>query len=121
MDQGGEDFGGGEGSDQDEELLFAKKNTVRDKLTHLYSIFTGDIDTLTNSLMYVNDDSTMKVVNAVIMHFRNAKEYIYKALSNHPEKLEYDELYRQYITMRKVYDAGIGMLNEHFKTKGGKT
>ena len=104
----------------DDEFLFAKKNDIRDNLAHLYSILNGDIETLTSSLNNLNDMASLKVTNEVLNLFRNSKTNIYNTLTKDIENLEYDELLRRYITLKRVYDIGIRMLEEHFKESGKK-
>ena len=99
----------------DEDLLFAKKNTIRDNMAQLYSIINGNIDSLTSSLNNLNDMGSLKVTNAVLTHLRNSKTYLYKTLTEDVATLEYDELLQRYITIKRVYDICIRMLETHFK------
>ena len=54
------------------------------------------------------------VFNAVLNHLRNAKDYIYKTLTVNLTTLEYDELLQRYITLKRVYDICIQMLEKQF-------
>ena len=101
----------------EDSLLFAKKNTIRDNMAYLYSIVTGDIDNLTSSLSAINDTPSLTVMNSVLMHLRNAKTYIIKTLTEDIDGLEYDELLRRYVTMKRLYDIAIHMLEIHFGDK----
>lgn len=101
-------------ADKSDNLLFAKKNTIRDNLAQLYTIISGDIEIIVNSLTNVNDEKTVDVMNTVINHLRNCKSYIYKTLTKELESLEYDELLQRYITLKRVYDICIRMMETHF-------
>lgn len=118
-----DDSGSGEsGVDDsvDPNLAFAEKNRIRDNLVQLYAICTGDIETIVNSLSHVDDPMTIQVLNAVLNHLRNCKDYTYKTLTQNLTTLEYDELLQRYITLKRVYDICGEMLKEHFKSDGKK-
>lgn len=97
-----------------EDLLFTKKNRIRDNLVQLYTIITGDIEIIVNSLTNINDDKTVHVMNNVLNHLRNCKNYIYKTLTQNITSIEYDELLRRYITLKRIYDICIEMMEKHF-------
>lgn len=94
---------------------FARKNPIRDNLAQLYSIVSGDIELLTSSLNSMNDLPSIKVTNAVLRHLRNSKNYIYKTLTDDAADLDYEELLKRYITLKRVYDVCVKMLEIHFK------
>lgn len=102
------------------ELAFAEKNRIRDNLVQLYAICSGDIETIVNSLNHVDNPITIQVLNAVLNHLRNCKDYTYKTLTQNLANLEYDELLQRYITLKRVYDICGEMLKEHFKSDGKK-
>ena len=116
VDENGED--GGEGEEAADPLLFAHKNRIRDNLIQLYSIFNGDIETLTASMNSIDHRPTITVVSAIINHMTNAKDYIYKTLTTDLTTLEYDELLQRYITLKRLYDICIEMLQKHFESCG---
>ena len=103
-----------EGS-QNDDLVFTKKNRIRDNLVQLYTIISGDIEIIVNSLTNVNDLKTAQVMNSVINHLRNCKSYIYKTLTQNLMSLDYDELLQRYITLKRVYDICIEMMEKHFE------
>jgi len=123
-----EDPGAGEEDDNPDggnntdnvDLLFTQKNRVRDNLIQLYTIISGDIEILVNSLTNINDQNTINILNVVLNHLRNCKDYIYKTLTQNLTSLEYDELLQRYITLKRVYDICIEMLERHFKNDKGK-
>ena len=98
-----------------EDLLFTKKNRIRDNLIQLYTIVSGNIEIIVNSLTNINDMDTINVMNTVLSHLRNCKDYIYKTLTQNLTSLEYDELLQRYITLKRVYDICIEMMEKHFK------
>lgn len=102
----------------DPNLAFAQKNRIRDNLVQLYAICSGDIETIVNSLTFVDNTATIQVLNAVLNHLRNCKDYTYKTLTQNLANMEYDELLQRYITLKRVYDICGEMLKEHFKTNG---
>lgn len=101
--------------DNSNDPIFTKKNTVRDNLAQLYTIVCGNIDMLTTSLGNLNDLPSIKVANAVLGHLRNCKNYIYKTLTVNIAEMEYEELLKRYITLKRVYDVCLKMLEIHFK------
>ena len=103
-----------EDTSPNEDLLFTKKNRIRDNLVQLYTIVSGDIEIIVNSLTNINDMKTIQVMNAVLNHLRNCKSYIYKTLTQNLTSLEYDELLQRYITLKRVYDICIEMMEKHF-------
>ena len=104
---------GGE-TQSEEDLLFAKKNRIRDNLIQLYTIISGDIEVLVNSITNINDRTTIQVVNNVLGHLRNSKKFLYTTLTQNLTELEYDELLQRYVTIRRVYDICIEMLKRYF-------
>lgn len=98
-----------------EDLLFTKKNRIRDNMVQLYTIISGNIEIIVNSLTNINDDKTVHVMNNVLNHLRNCKNYIYKTLTQNLTSIEYDELLRRYITLKRIYDICIEMMEKHFK------
>lgn len=117
--EGGEDPTTDDQSPNDD-LVFTKKNRIRDNLVQLYTIITGDIDIVVNSLTNINDSNTIQVMNSVINHLRNCKSYIYKTLTEELMSLEYDELLQRYLTLKRVYDICIEMMEQHFKKEDKK-
>lgn len=99
----------------EEDPLFAKKNPIRDNLAQLYTIVSGDIEIISTSLNNMNDLPSIKVANAVLRHLRNCKTYIYKTLTEDAPDIEYDELLRRYITLKRIYEVCVKMLEVHFK------
>lgn len=102
-----------EEEDPDIDLAFTSKNRVRDNLAQLYTIIAGDIEIIVNSLTDINDSSTINVMNSVLNHLRNSKDYIYKTLTKELKNLSYDELLQRYITLKRVYDMCIMMMEKH--------
>lgn len=100
---------------QNDDLVFTKKNRIRDNLVQLYTIISGDIEIIVNSLTNINDLKTVQVMNSVINHLRNCKNYIYKTLTQNLTSLDYDELLQRYITLKRVYDICIQMMEKHFE------
>ena len=98
-----------------EDLIFTSKNRIRDNLVQLYSIVTGNIEVIVNSLTSINDTNTIQVMNAVLNHLRNCKDYTYKTLTQNLNTLSYDELLQRYITLKRVYDICAQMMEKHFK------
>ena len=108
------------GENQSDELLFAKKNTVRDNLISLYEIIAGNVDTITETLSDIEDASVLKVTNAVLLHLRHCKDILYKTITVDITKLEYDELLRRYITIKRTYEICIKMLETEVNGKFDK-
>ena len=104
-----------DGSSSSDDFIFTKKNRIRDNLVQLYTIISGDIEIIVNSLTNINDLKTTQVINSVLNHLRNCKNYIYKTLTQNLASLEYDELLQRYITLKRVYDICIEMMEKHFQ------
>lgn len=98
-----------------EDLVFTSKNRIRDNLVQLYSIVTGNIEVIVNSLTNINDSKTIQVMNVVLNHLRNCKDYIYKTLTQNLNTLSYDELLQRYITLKRVYDICAQIMEKHFE------
>ena len=119
------DTGDGESEMDDEssgdpDLVFTKKNRIRDNLVQLYTIIAGDIEIIVNSLTGVNDDKIINTMNIVLSHLRNCKRYIYDTLTKDLKSLDYDELLQRYITLKRVYDICIQMMQTQFNTQDKK-
>ena len=107
-------------SSGDPDLVFTKKNRIRDNLTQLYTIISGNIEIIANSLTGINDDKIIDTMNIVLSHLRNCKRYIYKTLTKDLKSLDYDELLQRYITLKRVYDICIQMMQTQFDKKDKK-
>ena len=103
-----------EESEGDPDLVFTKKNRIRDNLAQLYTIISGNIEIISNSLTTINDSSTVDTMNIVLSHLRNCKKYAYTTLTKDLKTLDYDELLQRYITLKRVYDICIEMMEKHF-------
>lgn len=103
-----------------DDLVFTKKNKIRDNLVQLYTIISGNIESIEASIISINEASTIEVLNMVISNLRNCKTYIYNTLTKELKTLEYDELLRRYIVMKRVYDISIEMMESHFKKANKK-
>ena len=111
---GGQDFQDNSADTSNKDLLFAKKNVIRDNLVQLYTVVSGDIEIVVNSLTNINDMNTINVMNAVLNNLRNCKDYIYKTLTQNLTSLDYDELLQRYITLKRVYDICVEMMDKYF-------
>lgn len=123
VDPNNEDNGMGDNGLDDEsnpDLAFEDKNRIRDNLITLYTVICGDIETITNSLTAVDNSQTIQVLNTVLNHLRNTKEYIYKTLTQNITALDYDELLQRYVTLKRVYDVCGEMIKHYFKNNGKK-
>lgn len=98
-----------------DDLVFTKKNKIRDNIVQLYTIISGNIESIEASIININEAKTIEVLNMVISNLRNCKTYIYNTLTKELKTLEYDELLRRYITIKRVYDISIEMMEAHFK------
>lgn len=98
-----------------DDLIFTKKNKIRDNIVQLYTIISGNIESIEASIININEAKTIEVLNMVISNLRNCKTYIYNTLTKELKTLEYDELLRRYITIKRVYDISIEMMEAHFK------
>lgn len=121
LDPNNADNGMGDNGLEDEsnpDLAFEDKNRVRDNLITLYTVICGDIETITNSLTFVDNAQTIQVLNTVLNHLRNTKDYIYKTLTQNLTGLDYDELLQRYVTLKRVYDVCGEMIKHYFKNNG---
>ena len=115
-----DDTSADDNSSGDPDLVFTKKNRIRDNLTQLYTIISGNIEILANSLTGINDENLISTLNNVLSHLRNCKRYIYVTLTKDLKSLDYDELLQRYITLKRVYDICIQMMQTQFDKKDKK-
>lgn len=94
--------------------VYSDKNTLKDNIIYFTNILRTDIDELTNVLGGLNDLESIQVVNSVITNMRNCKDVLHKTLTNDMETSSYEELMRKYITVKRIYDISIEMLDKHF-------
>lgn len=101
-------------SDESPAPPFANKSKIRDHMVHLYNLLGSNIETLTKSMSSIEDYETVRTINAILSNMRNAKDYLYKTLTEDLKTTEYSELLRKYITLKRVYEISIKMLEVHF-------
>lgn len=94
--------------------VYSDKNTLKDNIIYFTNTLRTDIDELTNVLGGLNDLESIQVVNSVITNMRNCKDVLHKTLTNDMETSSYEELMRKYITVKRIYDISIEMLDKHF-------
>lgn len=94
--------------------VYSDKNTLKDNIIYFTNTLRTDIDELTNVLGGLNDLQSIQVVNSVITNMRNCKDVLHKTLTNDMETSSYEELMRKYITVKRIYDISIEMLDKHF-------
>lgn len=93
-------------------LPYLDKSLIRDNLIQLYTIITADIRILQDLTKTNNGINSIKVILLVENHFQYCKSFLYKTITKDITKLEYQELLRIYITIKKIYDACAEMLKE---------
>lgn len=101
-----------EGVQSTSNLPYLDKSLIRDNLIQLYTIITADIRILQDITKTNNSISSIKVITIVENHFQYCKSFLYKTITKDITKLEYQELLRIYITIKKIYDACAEMLKE---------
>ena len=93
---------------------FIQKNTIRDNMVQLYNIIGGDTEIIVNNLTNINDSEVIKVLNIVLNHLRNSKDYLFKTLTQNFNNSTYEDLLQKYITIKRVYDICGEMLKRAF-------
>ncbi|MCM1214005.1 MAG: hypothetical protein NC548_05745 [Lachnospiraceae bacterium] len=96
------------------ESAYSDKNTLRDNAVYFSNVLRTDIDELTNALGELNSLDSIQVVNSVMTNLRNCKDILHKMLTEEMESASYEELMRKYITVKRIYDISIEMLDKHF-------
>ena len=91
-----------------------KKNKLRDNMILFYNILINNIDLLSDALGNLNDQRSIEVCNAILENLRSAKEFLFDEIENGLSKHPYEEILRRYISLRRVYDVCIEMLDKHF-------
>lgn len=109
--EGEEDPGVDSGSN--EPKIF-KKNYLRDNMVAFYNVLVNNIDLLSESIGNLNEQQSIDITNKVIDNIREIKRLLMNAISNDLSNNEYEEVLRKYITLRRVYDISIEMLDKHF-------
>lgn len=97
-----------------ESAPYEDKNKLRDNFINIYKIITGDIDIITSSINYIDDKNSIKTISSVITNLRDLKEIIYNILMKDIEKTEYVELLRKYITIKRIYDINVSIMEKYF-------
>ncbi len=96
------------------ESVYSDKNTLKENIIYFLNTLRSDLDELTNSLGNLNDLDSIQVVNSVMTSLRNCKDILHKVLTDEMESSSYEELMRKYITIKRIYDISIEMLDKHF-------
>lgn len=91
-----------------------KKNKLRDNMILFYNILVNNIDLVSDALGNLNDARSIEVCNAILENLRSAKEFLFDEIENGLSKHPYEEILRRYISLRRVYDVSIEMLDKHF-------
>lgn len=94
--------------------VYSDKNTLKDNIVYFANTLRTDIDELTNTLGGLNSLDSIQVVNSVITNMRNCKDVLHKTLTEDMDSGSYEELMRRYITVKRIYDISIEMLDKHF-------
>lgn len=93
-------------------LPYLDKSIIRDNLIQLYTIITGDLKILQDLTKINNSINSIKVITMVESHFEHCRSFLYKTITKDITNLEYQELLKIYVTIKKIYDACAEMLKE---------
>jgi len=108
----GEDENNTEEDVSTDTLPYLDKSIIRDNLIQLYTIITGDLKILQDLTKINNSINSIKVITMVESHFEHCRSFLYKTITKDITKLEYQELLKIYVTIKKIYDACAEMLKE---------
>lgn len=94
--------------------VFSDKNTLRDNMIYFFNILRSNIDSLSDGLSTLDDMDSIRVVNSVIKNLRNCKNLLYKMLTENLDEASYEAIMTKYVTLKRIYDISIEMLDKHF-------
>lgn len=104
-------------SDMDEpkeQATYMDKNVLRDNMICFYNILGSNIDSLSNVNSDINDPVSIQVLNKVIDNLTMTQAKLYDVITKDLEKETYPKLALEYISLKRIYDLTIEMLEKHF-------
>lgn len=99
---------------EDDTSVFSDKNSLKENMVYFFNIIRYTIKSLEDSLSSTDNQETIRVINSVIQNLYNAKNVLYKILTEQMESTSYEILTSKYITIKRIYDISCDMLEEHF-------
>ena len=108
-----DNFGGGD-DQSSEPSIFSDKNTLKENMIYFFNIIKSTISSLEDALNATDDQTTIRVINAVIHNMYGCKDILFKILTEQMASSPYETLVAKYITIKRIYDISCDMLEEHF-------
>lgn len=91
-----------------------QKNKLRDNMILFYNILCNNINLISDAIGNINEAKSIDVCNRVLENLREVKSHLYRDISDKLKGSSYEDLLRDYIALRRVYDISVEMLDKHF-------
>lgn len=98
-------------------LPFYDKNKLRDNMVLLHDMLDANIKIISNLLSHINDNDSTKICEIVSRNLMYSKEVLYKILTKDMNSKSYEELLKDYLTIKRIYDINYEILYKHFDNK----
>lgn len=124
-DLGSDDDSGGMGDNDDSfgddnaESVpdYYDKDKLKENMIYFYNIIMSNIKSITELQGRSNDAGGIEICNKVLEILQAIAEILYEDLTKKINDLSYEELKRDYITTKRVFDLCTEMMSKHFGNK----
>lgn len=100
--------------DSEETPDYYDKNKLKENMIYFYNIINNNTAAITELTGRLNDKDDIDLCNRVGNNLRSCAKILYDDLTKKINDLSYEELKRDYVTIKRVFDLCNEMLYKHF-------
>ena len=107
--------GFGENNEQDKsDPPYYDKNKLKNNMLYLYNLTNSSNDAIIELRSKLNDPSSIKVCNMVNSNLTALSDCIYETITDKIANATYQDMLREYISFKRIYDLCTEIMNKHF-------
>ena len=90
------------------------RNRLKDNMIQLYRILKSNIALLSELNSKLNDEVSIRACNVIMQNLTSCSVYLYKVITQELEKKSYEDLLKDYISIKRIFDICTEILSKHF-------
>lgn len=115
MNNSSMDDGFGDNNEQDKsDPPYYDKNKLKNSMVYLYNLTNSSNDAIVELRSKLNDPGSIKVCNMVNSNLTALSDCIYDTITEKIANASYQDMLREYISFKRIYDLCTEIMNKHF-------
>ena len=90
------------------------RNRLKDNMIQLYRILKSNIALLSELNSKLNDEVSIRACNVIMQNLTSCSVYLYKVITQELERKSYEDLLKDYISIKRIFDICTEILSKHF-------